>query len=376
MAKITIDPLHNPVFDNTKFFFDSTDNWVDRYSHPLRTVGGQEPSAYTPDAGGLSGKLVFDWVQYTPENFPHEYFPLFQNGEGVWVREVHLITGTGLETFGSNAKIKSDILAVEWSNDHGSTFSQFQLSKVEVPTALQISEFYDQPSFEFLKGNDEITASKGNDSIEGFTGNDTIKALEGNDILKGEAGNDKLDGGSGIDTAVFSGTYKQYQVNLQSGSVVDSVAGRDGTDTLTNIERLQFSDTTISLDVTGTAGQGYRLYKAAFDRAPDAEGLGYWINSFDHGAWLTGVANSFVASPEFQAMYGANSSNDTFVTLLYQHVLHRTPDNQGLAYWNTELNSGHMSRGAVLASFSEAPENVEQTAPLVANGIPFHEWVG
>lgn len=358
MAKITIDPLHSVVLDTPNFSFQTTDNWVDRYSHPLKTVSGGEPSVYTAGSGGTSGKLTFDWQPYTSDNFSKAYFPVFPEGNNVQVREVHLITGTELESFGANSKIQSDVLAVEWSNNGGKTVTTYQLMKVEVPTSLSQAEFYDQPMSVVLKANDEIIGSSRNDTIKGFVGNDTI------------------DGGRGIDTAVFTGAYKQYQIDLVAGTVSDTVAGRDGTDHVVNVERLQFSDTTISLDVTGTAGQGYRLYKAAFDRAPDAEGLGYWINSFDRGAWLTGVANSFVASPEFQAMYGANSTNDTFVTLLYQHVLHRAPDGQGLAYWNAELNSGNMSRGAVLASFSEAPENVQQTAPLMANGIPFQEWVG
>lgn len=358
MTKITVDPLRSAVLDSPNFFYETSDAWVDRYSHPLKTASGSEPSVYTPGAGGTSGKLAFEWQPYTAENFSKAYFPVLPEGQGVLVREVHLITGSALESFGANSKIQSDVLAVEWTNDGGKTITTYQIVKVEVPTALSQAEFYDQATSVALKGNDEIIGSSRNDTIKGFAGNDTIN------------------GGSGIDTAVYTGSYKQYHVDLAAGTVTDTVASRDGADRIDNVERLQFADTAISLDVAGTAGQGYRLYKAAFDRAPDAEGLGYWINNFDHGAWLTGVANSFIASPEFQAMYGANSSNDTFVTLLYQHVQHRAPDAQGLAYWNAELNAAHMTRGAVLASFSEAPENVAQTASLVAQGIQYQPWLG
>ena len=72
-------------------------------------------------------------------------------------------------------------------------------------------------------------------------------------------------------------------------------------------------------------------------------------------------------------MYGANSSDTQFVNLLYSHVLHRTPDAGGNAYWLNALANGN-SRGAVLASFSESPENIAQTAQLIANGIQYQEW--
>ena len=49
-------------------------------------------------------------------------------------------------------------------------------------------------------------------------------------------------------------------------------------------ERLTFSDANIALDIDGNAGQAHRIYKAAFDRAPDLGGLGFWINTLDNGA--------------------------------------------------------------------------------------------
>src|SRR6185437_10073262 len=52
-------------------------------------------------------------------------------------------------------------------------------------------------------------------------------------------------GGSG-DIAIFSGTSSQYTITFNSpGAGQTKVVGPDGTDTLTNIEVLQFSDTNI-----------------------------------------------------------------------------------------------------------------------------------
>lgn len=210
----------------------------------------------------------------------------------------------------------------------------------------------------------------------GGSGSDTINGNALDNTLTGGRGNDVLIGGEGFDWAVYSGSLSGYRVANDSVGVrvVDITAGRDGIDTLTSVERLKFTDMNLAFDVLGAAGKGYRLYKAAFDRTPDYTGLGYWIKELDSGASLPGVAASFVASPEFMAMYGANGSDANFVKLLYNHVLHRDPDQAGYDYWLNDMSHGQ-SRASVLALFSESPENKAQTADLVVNGIQYQTWV-
>ena len=85
----------------------------------------------------------------------------------------------------------------------------------------------------------------------GGTGDDVIIGNIADNKLTGGAGNDTLDGGSGTDTAVYSGASTSYQVTQNadgSWKVVDLRAGSpDGTDTLKNIDFLQFSDTTVAV---------------------------------------------------------------------------------------------------------------------------------
>lgn len=67
----------------------------------------------------------------------------------------------------------------------------------------------------------------------------------GDDDLTGGAGDDVLVGGAGNDTARFSGSSLAYSVTETGDGgyvITDSVAGRDGTDTLTGIETLHFAD--------------------------------------------------------------------------------------------------------------------------------------
>jgi hypothetical protein len=114
------------------------------------------------------------------------------------------------------------------------------------------------------------------------------------------AGNETYDGKGGIDTVVYAGKMADYTVHKEApGYGVTDNAGNGGHDVLINVERLQFSDFTVALDVSGTglAGKAYRLYQAAFDRPADPSGLGFWIWRLGIGSTLTEIAHEFTQQP-------------------------------------------------------------------------------
>lgn len=211
------------------------------------------------------------------------------------------------------------------------------------------------------------------DRLEGGGGNDSLTGGSGNDVLIGGTGSNKLDGGGGIDTAIFSGTRGEYTVALKAGTIgVTSSAG--GADTLTNVERVQYSDTSVAYDIDGSAGKMFRLYQAALNRVPDKEGLGWWIDAADRGTDWENMAAGFTHSAEWAKLYGAESSNDTFLTNLYKNALHRAPDAEGFAFWKQALEGG-VTREHLLVQFAESPENQAQVIGSIQNGIeyiPFH----
>ena len=144
---------------------------------------------------------------------------------------------------------------------------------------------------------------------------------------------------------------------------------------LVGVERLRLEDAFLALDIDGIAGQAYRIYQAAFDRQPDADGLGYWIYQLDSNLSLSAVAASFVASEEFLTNYGPDVSDAEFVRLLYANVLDREPDLGGFTYW-TESMQNDLTREQVLASFSESPENKGKVASQVEEGIFYSAFLG
>lgn len=226
-------------------------------------------------------------------------------------------------------------------------------------------------------------------TLDNFTGrvdpNGSKVALDlagsaGNDVLLGSWLDDLLLGGAGLDTARYFRLREEYAVS-QAGTpgkwvVEDGAAVYGGTDQLDGIERLAFADGALALDIDGVAGQAYRLYRAAFDRAPDEGGLGYWIAAFDRGTTLHDVAEWFIASGEFRDIYGAAPGNTAIVTLLYNHILDRAPEQGGFNFWVDVLDSQRADLATVLAAFSESAENVDAVAPLIGQGIAYQPWGG
>jgi|ERR1700752_909888 len=127
-------------------------------------------------------------------------------------------------------------------------------------------------------------------NLMGTDGSDTIQGKDGNDYITGGKGNDNIDGGNGIDTAVYSGNFAQYQISAKGTgndkiTVSDSVAGRDGTDSLKQVEYLQFADATFNVK-TGTLDQWHYHVNATLDDSAQ-----------DPGAPGTMIAGSGIPRP-------------------------------------------------------------------------------
>ncbi|UOA29062.1 DUF4214 domain-containing protein [Pseudosulfitobacter sp. DSM 107133] len=104
------------------------------------------------------------------------------------------------------------------------------------------------------------------------------------------------------------------------------------------------------------AGQVFRLYRATLDRDPDETGHKSWTTALADGSQsLLDVISGFVGSAEFQRTYGA-TTDEGFVTLLYNNVLDRAPDAAGLAAWTGHLGDGTLNRAEVVRGFSESGE--------------------
>jgi hypothetical protein len=198
------------------------------------------------------------------------------------------------------------------------------------------------------------------------------RGTAGNDFLIGTMKGLKLDGGAGIDTVYYDSASVYYGLQL-THNADGSFSVRDYTqsagDTLSGVERLLLPTSAMALDIDGNGGQAYRLYQAAFNRAPGS-GLGFWMNALDGGVKLETVAQNFIDSAEFKTLYGDVQSNADFVTHLYSNVLHRAPLQAGLDFWTHALDAGS-TRAQILVNFSESAENVAALQPLIGQGFTY-----
>jgi Ca2+-binding RTX toxin-like protein len=91
--------------------------------------------------------------------------------------------------------------------------------------------------------------------LEGDEGNDSITGKSFNDTITGGAGDDSINGGDGVDTATYAGNYADYTVTEISYNTfrVHDDTGNDGTDTIVDINKIQFADQTIDVVIRGLA---------------------------------------------------------------------------------------------------------------------------
>ncbi|QQA44034.1 right-handed parallel beta-helix repeat-containing protein [Pelagovum pacificum] len=118
---------------------------------------------------------------------------------------------------------------------------------------------------------DSVTGSDGADSFfdgHADSGDDTVAMGAGDDVVYAAAGNDSIDGGEGTDTAIYASDLSSYDLGVSTDAdgrvtsfdtVTDtdpSLAGDEGTDTLTGVERVTFwgndglSENDLTLDLT------------------------------------------------------------------------------------------------------------------------------
>lgn len=250
---------------------------------------------------------------------------------------------------------------------------------VDLPGAMRVMATY-ADRYGNVEFRQTQIGTEGADRINESGPDLSILARGGDDVIEHRANLHRIDGGEGLDTFItaYSSTlFRQTRDVPGQWEVADMVYSYGAPIYLTNVERIHFSAGAdgIALDYDGHAGQAYRLYQAAFDRTPDKVGQGFWMNRLDIGVSLRDIADAFVASNEFKALYGADPSNAGIVAKFYQNVLHRAPDAHS-QFWVDVLDSKRATVAEVLVGFSESAENVAALVGVADRGIDFTPYTG
>lgn len=114
-------------------------------------------------------------------------------------------------------------------------------------------------STQLFQGNDNlgIAFSATIENIVGSSGDDDFTGNTADNKITGGQGNDTIDGGAGNDLAIFSGDFTDYTItdnNDGTYTVTDSESGRDGTDTVSNVEQFKFANLLYTVATGATSG--------------------------------------------------------------------------------------------------------------------------
>jgi len=212
--------------------------------------------------------------------------------------------------------------------------------------------------------------------IEHATGgaaNDRLVGNSHNNRLMGLGGNDEINSGEGIDTAVYTGSYRDYRIiyDKETGifTVEDNITARDGRDSVSDTEYFQFADQKIAAfeltpkdPVVGTPGND--LFRA-ISGDQDYNGLGgfdvimmsgnraqYQISSRDTKIFTGDLVaardgyDSAILVEELRFSDGklifdvASTPDNALVYRLYHAAFARVPDEAGFRFWSDVYADG------------------------------------
>jgi Ca2+-binding RTX toxin-like protein len=202
--------------------------------------------------------------------------------------------------------------------------------------------------------------------------NNVLSGNESNNTLKGGFGNDTLDGGGGLDTAQYSGKFSDYKLVAGASTAATSTLtdnrpltpspSTDGADSLVNVERLQFSDVKVALDlgVGQAAGKTVLMMAVSTSLGPafvaSQAYAGLFLGYFDSGASLLDGATLLVSSG-IVAAFAGGADNASFVKLIYNNVYGKAPDAATLASLVAPLDNHSTTQAAWMADMAASSAN-------------------
>ncbi|GGY31990.1 DUF4214 domain-containing protein [Pseudoduganella albidiflava] len=206
------------------------------------------------------------------------------------------------------------------------------------------------------EGDDVLHGGGGNDIVGSGSGNDMVFGDAGNDVVFGGQGNDTVDGGSGNDTVQLAGAGRgEYGFRVVDGGLVATHrdGGADGTDMIRGVETLRFTGADMSV-----AGTATRLVEALAGKQASVATLDAMVRMAEEGAGLSRVADALYGQ------FGAAELDDAaFVGQLYRNAFDRVPDSQGLAFWVGYLASG-TARSDVALGIANSAEKLAMPAEV------------
>ncbi len=232
-----------------------------------------------------------------------------------------------------------------------------------------------------------FTTSGVKPTLVGTAGADKLTGTANNDVIMGMGGDDSIDALGGTDTAVYEGSRSSYDLKVGAGAdgvttVADKrvfiaiLPGGDGTDSLAHVERLQFADQSLALDLGATQSAGKAVLMLGATLGPGIlanQSLGgLFLGFFDTGASLLDGANLLVGAG-IVAAFAGGADNTSFVKFVYNNVNGKAPDAATLAQAVAALDNHSTTQAQWMADLaaSQANQDHVQLTGLAQTGWSF-----
>lgn len=197
-----------------------------------------------------------------------------------------------------------------------------------------------------------------------------LTGTDGNDSFTPVSAVRSVDGAAGLDTVVLPSASSAYVLTATASGF--NLVARDGSQSLalSQVERLQFADHKLALDLAGKAGEVAKTLGATFGAASvqDLAYVGIGLQLADGG--LTYAALMQLA---LETRLGANASSSAVVNLLWTHVVGTAPTAAEAAPFVALLDSGAVTPADLGMMAADLPLNTTAIGlvGLVANGLPY-----
>ena len=274
-------------------------------------------------------------------------------------------------------------------NNRG-VFEPFDLSKLDLPNVdidglgiIRVGDFngdgapdlFSIVNFGYTKFTTYLNKDSKNQNINsqllGTSADDVLKSADVSSF-RGLAGNDNIIGTvDKLESAVYYGIRSDFIISksINSSWKVECVLGNEGADTVSNIERLVFSDKSIALDLSGSAGTTAKILGAVFGKesVSNKSYVGIGLSFLDSGWTYDNLAGLALDAA------GAKT-NDQIVSLLWTNVIGSKPtpaDKQPfIALLENGMSAGALAYLAADSSFNTTNINLVGLAQTGIEYIP------
>jgi len=198
--------------------------------------------------------------------------------------------------------------------------------------------------------------------------NDYINTGAGNDTIIAGSGNDTIDGGIDIDTVFYNQSFNNYTVAVTGTALDITFAIDESIDSLSNIERLNFSDVNLAFDINGHAGITAKILGATFgsESVSNPTYVSVGLNSLDDGMSYETLLGYAISAA------GARTSEE-IVNLLWENVVGSLPNDYWSSFFVERLDNGTYTPSSFGMLATEHELNIENIdlVGLTLTGVEF-----